>query len=418
LENKSDIKILLVDDREDNLFSIQTVLEKDGYFFRKATSGREALKILLKEFDFTLILMDVQMPDLNGLDTAELIYERERLRHIPIIFVTANDYSEDYIFKGYQAGAVDYIYKPINPDLLRAKVSVFVELYRKNHLLLTHEKQLQSMNLVLEEKVKERTEELSRKNKELENINAELKKVNNDLDNFVYSASHDLKAPMSNIEGLLSTLYESLGEGILQDENIQMIFDLINQSITRFKGTITDLTEITKIQKNLEEDFNSIAIEEAISFVLIGIRDLIESAQAKVSVNSDPEIQLNFSRKNLNSILFNLISNAIKYRSPERKPEINIDIRKDSEFVVLTVQDNGLGFKPEDKTKIFGMFKRLHNHVEGSGIGLYIVKRILENCGGSIDAESTPGQGSKFKVYFSLNPKKALESNLEFENIK
>src|SRR6266849_4255360 len=118
-------KILLVDDREDNLLAIETILETDGYQFMKATSGRGALKILLHETDFALILMDVQMPNLNGFETAALIYEREKLKHIPIIFITAHNYGEENLFKGYRTGAVDYIYKPIRPELLRAKVAVF-----------------------------------------------------------------------------------------------------------------------------------------------------------------------------------------------------------------------------------------------------------------------------------------------------
>src|ERR1051325_9368866 len=149
-------KILLVDDREDNLFSIETILEPDGYHFVKATSGRQALKILLTEFDFALILMDVKMPNLNGFETATLIYEREKLRHIPIIFITAHNYSDENVFKGYRAGAVDYIYKPINPDLLRAKVSVFVELYKKNHKLLAQEQKLIAINKSLENEINER----------------------------------------------------------------------------------------------------------------------------------------------------------------------------------------------------------------------------------------------------------------------
>src|SRR5215813_1865075 len=118
---KSDIKILLGDAREDNLFSIEAILEKDNYTLVKAKSGREALKVLLHQQDFSLILMDVQMPDLNGFETATIIYERDKLKNIPIIFITAFSY-EDYIFKGYKTGGVDYIYKPINPELLRMKV--------------------------------------------------------------------------------------------------------------------------------------------------------------------------------------------------------------------------------------------------------------------------------------------------------
>src|SRR5438046_596883 len=128
---KSEIKLLVVDDREDNLLSIETIFENSGYTIKKANSGRAALRTLLKEEDFTLILMDVQMPDLNGFDTATMIYERDKLKHIPIIFITANDRGEESVFKGYQMGGVDYIYKPIKPDLLRAKVSVFVDLYQK-----------------------------------------------------------------------------------------------------------------------------------------------------------------------------------------------------------------------------------------------------------------------------------------------
>src|SRR6187551_1286470 len=139
-------KILLVDDRPDNLLSMETILEKDGYDLIKADSGRQALKILLTEFDFALILMDVKMPNLNGFETAELIYEREKLKHIPIVFITANNYGEENIFKGYRTGAIDYIYKPINPELLRAKVAVFVELYIKNHQLIAHEKKLIAIN--------------------------------------------------------------------------------------------------------------------------------------------------------------------------------------------------------------------------------------------------------------------------------
>ena len=137
-------KILVVDDREDNLMSIESILQPDGYQIVKATSGRQALKVLLSQIDFALILMDVQMPNLNGFETASLIYEREKLRHIPIIFVTAHDYGDENMFKGYQTGAVDFIYKPINPDFLRMKVSVFVDLYRKTHQLIVQEQKTDS----------------------------------------------------------------------------------------------------------------------------------------------------------------------------------------------------------------------------------------------------------------------------------
>jgi len=153
---KSAAKILVVDDRTDNLTSIEAILEKDGYNIVKANSGREALKVLLSDHDFSLILMDVRMPDLSGYETATIIYERDKLKSIPIIFITAHSYDEDFIFKGYRMGGVDYIYKPINPELLRAKVAVFVELYTKNQQLLLQEKKLLAANEFLQKEIEEK----------------------------------------------------------------------------------------------------------------------------------------------------------------------------------------------------------------------------------------------------------------------
>src|SRR6187549_2393572 len=177
---KSDVKILVVDDRADNLLSIEVILEKDNYTIVKANSGKAALKVLLNDHDFSLILMDVQMPDLNGYETATIIYERDKLRSIPIVFITANNYDEDFMFKGYRMGGVDYIYKPINPELLRAKVSVFVELYRKNLQLLQHEKKLMATNRSLQKEIEERKtseEKIRSLNEQLVDNNMHLKAV-------------------------------------------------------------------------------------------------------------------------------------------------------------------------------------------------------------------------------------------------
>src|SRR6185503_18913282 len=201
--SRSDIKILVVDDREDNLFSIEAILEKDNYNIVKANSGRAALKILLAQHDFSLILMDVQMPDLSGFETATIIYEREKLKTIPIIFITAHDYNEEYIFKGYKMGGVDYIYKPINPELLRVKVGVFVELYRKNQQLLQHEKKLLATNRSLQKEIEERKaseEKIKFLNTQLIQNNAHLKAVNEELDRFAFVASHDLQEPLRKIQ--------------------------------------------------------------------------------------------------------------------------------------------------------------------------------------------------------------------------
>ncbi len=395
MTDSSEIKILLVDDREDNLVSIQVILERDGYTFRKANSGQAALKILLTEIDFTLILMDVHMPNLNGFETAALIYERDKLKNIPIIFITANN-NDNNAFKGYQTGAVDYIYKPINADLLRAKVGVFVDLYRKNNQLRIQERKLLMINNELEDRVRTRTEELSRKNKELEANNKELSKVNNDLDNFIYTASHDLKAPISNIEGLITALFLEIDDDNPEFEKIRQ---MTTASIQKFKNTLNDLTEISKVQKENSDDIQVVHLKSLIDEIKLDIKSVIERFKAQINIDLEVE-ELKFSSKNMRSILYNLISNAVKYSSPERMPQVNVSTKVVSGYTVLTVSDNGLGINPAYKNKLFGMFKRLHDHVEGSGIGLYIVKRIIENNGGKIEVESELNVGTTFKVYF------------------
>src|SRR6478609_9443512 len=218
-------KILLVDDREDNLLSIETILEQDGYRFVKANSGSQALKILLAEYDFAMILMDVKMPNLNGFETATIIYQREKLRHIPIIFITANNYGEENIFKGYRTGAVDYIYKPINPELLRAKVGVFIDLYKKNHRLLAQEQRLVAINKSLENEIHERKiseEKVKELNRQLlENI-ARLESANKELDRFAFMASHDLQEPLRKIR-MFSDRLSLKYKGTIDDEGLSFI---------------------------------------------------------------------------------------------------------------------------------------------------------------------------------------------------
>lgn len=264
------------------------------------------------------------------------------------------------------------------------------------------EENLVKINTKLENRVKQRTEELSRKNEELKHKNDELLKINSDLDNFVYTASHDLKSPISNIEGLINTLSDELTSSKNQD--FGHLIDMINISINKFKTTIKDLTEITKIQKNIDEEVSLISIDDLIEEVKYDVKPLLQNEQAEFLTDLQvPDIR--FSRKNLRSILYNLISNAIKYRSTERTPAVTLRTELLPGYVLLTVKDNGLGIELQQKDKIFRMFKRMHTHVEGTGIGLYIVKRIIENSGGKIEVESEVGKGTEFRVYLKTKDK-------------
>lgn len=259
---------------------------------------------------------------------------------------------------------------------------------------------LQQVNNELEERVKLRTQEILLKNYELNHTNQELNRINVDLDNFIYTASHDLKAPVSNLEGLTSQLKEKLFNKLNDTETIMM--EMVIASINKLKATIADLTEISRVQKETDEAKEPIAFADILEEITGDIQSLIDESNALITTNWEvPEII--YARKNLRSILYNLISNAIKYRAAERKPEIIIHTWQETDHIVMSVTDNGLGIQEAQSHKLFKMFKRIYSHVEGSGIGLYIVKRIIENNGGEIQVQSKPDQGSTFTVYFKSN---------------
>ncbi|RNI28879.1 PAS domain S-box protein [Rufibacter latericius] len=236
--------------------------------------------------------------------------------------------------------------------------------------------------------------------RQIEAKNRELLAINADLDNFVYSASHDLKAPISNIEGLVETLVEHLPAPVREQEIVQRVLTLMGASISRFKRAVADLTEVAKIQRAGNEDVATIDLAEVIADVRLDFEHMIKGAGARIKTQLASDSTVSFSAKNVRSIVYNLLSNALKYRSKDRPLEISISTHHVPGFTVLSVSDNGLGMKPEDRDKIFTMFKRLHDHVEGTGIGLYIVKRILENAGGHIEVESEKGEGATFRVFF------------------
>ena len=246
-------------------------------------------------------------------------------------------------------------------------------------------------------------EEINASLEELNETNERLIKVNADLDNFIYTASHDLKAPILNIEGLVHILGRKLRDYYCKDEKIKEILNMILSSIQRFRGTIGDLTEITKLQRLSELESSEMDIPEIIEEVKLDLQQQILEADAELQLCVEGGRKVVFSRKNLKSIVYNLLSNAIKYRSDDHKLKIEITLIEEEHFLVLSVKDNGLGMNLKDKNKIFGMFQRMHSHVEGTGIGLYIVKKIIDTAGGSISVESQAGKGSTFTVYF---PKK------------
>jgi signal transduction histidine kinase len=239
-------------------------------------------------------------------------------------------------------------------------------------------------------------------NEELREANGQLMRTNVDLDNFIYSASHDLKAPISNIEGLLQLLDHLLPASARIDADIEPVLAMMQGSVERFKRTIAHLTDVTKLQLEFAQPAVAVSLAAVVEDVRQDLLPLLQETGGQLTTETEDCRPLVFSEKNLRLVVYNLLSNALKYRHPERPPRVRLTCAREGNRQLLHVQDNGLGMSPEQQSKLFGMFQRLHTHVEGTGIGLYMVKKIVENAGGTLTVASEPNQGTTFTVTLPL----------------
>jgi PAS domain S-box-containing protein len=243
-------------------------------------------------------------------------------------------------------------------------------------------------------------EHLDQAQRELRYNNEQLTRVNVDLDNFIYTASHDLKAPISNIEGLLDVLRQELPASPVQSPEVQPVLDLMQKSVNRFKRTIDHLTDVSKLQKEHGRPTEAVNLAAVIRDVRLDLEPLIRTTGAQLEIDVAAVPTVSFSEKNLRSVVFNLLSNALKYHAPARAPLVRLRAWREAGTTVFEVEDNGLGLSAASEQRLFGMFQRFHDHVEGSGIGLYMVKKMVENAGGRIVVKSELDRGSTFTVYF------------------
>ena len=245
---------------------------------------------------------------------------------------------------------------------------------------------------------------LQRLSAELGAANAQLTRTNVDLDNFIYTASHDLKVPIANIEGLLQAFVRKLPAEV-QVGPVPDMLARMQQATVRFRRTIEQLTDVSKLQQAHDQPATQVPLAAVVEDVRLDLLPLIEQAQAQLTVDVPADAHLPFSEKNLRSIVYNLLSNALKYRHADRLPHVQLTYDRQELHHVLRVQDNGLGLDLTHGTdKLFGLFQRLHTHVEGTGIGLYMVKKMVENGGGRIEVASQLGEGTAFTVLIPIHP--------------
>ena len=416
------VHILLVDDRPENLLALEAVLEPLGQHLMRATSGEEALRALLVR-DFALILLDVQMPGMNGFETAQLIKARERSRSIPIIFLTAISKEEAYVVRGYEAGAVDYLSKPFNPDVLRSKVAVFVELHHRREQLRRQEQALRaaerrelelSMRTRLLEQEAESTARLEMLNRELASANTALAERQRELEHamdtrsrFYASMSHELRTPINAILGYNTLLLDGI-YGPLEPQQ-QRGIERTHRAAKHLLELVNDVLDLSKIEAGkfelaLQPTVFPLLVEE----LFVTVQPMADEAGCTLTLahtGERPTIETDPRR--VRQVVLNLLSNAIKFGAGR---PIAVESRGTADGgIEIAVQDRGPGIPADDLPRVFDEFVQLeHTHGQqmstGTGLGLPISRRLARLLGGDLTAESTPGEGSTFRLTLPQRP--------------
>jgi signal transduction histidine kinase len=372
----SPVYFLLVDDLEETLLSLEALLRRDGLVLLKAHSGDEALELLLQN-DVALALVDVQMPGLNGFELAELMRGNERTRRVPIIVITAGNADSQRRFRGYEAGAVDFIHKPIESDILRSKAEVFFELYRQRQQIAIQRDELKAHSDALEE--------------------ADRRK-----DEFLATLAHELRNPLAPLRHGLDLLRRGPNSDTASE-----IREMMDRQLVHLVRLIDDLLDVSRVsQGKIELRKERILAADVIRAALESNQPLIEAARHSLTIEAPLEpIWLNADLTRVAQVVGNLLNNAVKYTPDGGR--ITVSLKAVGGDGLIVVSDNGLGIPADMRTKVFQLFAQVQDHTDrsrgGLGIGLALVKQLVAMHDGSVTAESAgPGLGSVFTVRIPL----------------
>jgi signal transduction histidine kinase len=396
------INILLVDDNPGNLSSLETILHAPDRNMVRASSGNEALKFLLNK-DAAVILMDVQMPIINGLETAAIIRERERTRNVPIIFLTAYDSAGDSrVIQGYALGAVDYITKPIDPEALKSKVAVFVELYRKTEQIKQLYDDLQSHAAALEQEItdrkqaeKERAEMLER----AKEAQAKAEEANQLKDEFLATVSHELRAPLTAMLGWVLLIRSER----LDKESRERAMETVERNARAQKKLVDDLLDVSSLGAgNFSLEIEPTDLASVIEAAVESVRPEAEAKGVRLLRDLDQAVHMfEIDPNRFQQVIWNLVQNAVKFTPAEGAVEVRLRfINGQAEIEVI---DTGAGIAPEFLPFVFDRFRQANGGITrkhgGLGLGLSIVRSLVEMHGGTVGVESSgDGQGSTFKI--------------------
>ena len=403
------INILIVDDEPVNLTVLETVLDDPGYRLVRAESADQALMALIGE-EFALIVLDIQMPGMSGFELANMIKQRKKTAHIPIIFLTAYFSEDQHVLEGYGTGAVDYLHKPISSAILRSKTAVFAELYRKtrqcalaNDNLVAEvaqrrqaQEELQRLNDELEQRVTQRTSALLR-------ADAALREADRQKDEFLATLAHELRNPLAPIRNAVQILLLK-GQGV---PDLHWAADVIDRQVNQMTRLVDDLLDVSRITTGkLELRREIVDLSTAIQDAVETSRPLIDQDGHRLSISLPARpLPVDADLVRLAEVFSNLLNNAAKYTEKGGRIELSVEVHERT--AVVSVKDSGIGIPAELLPTVFNLFTQVDRHLHrsqgGLGIGLTLVKRLVEMHGGEVEARSAgAGLGSEFIVRLPL----------------
>lgn len=374
--------ILIVDDSPENIISLKKVLETHGFEVDTATSGQEALKKILKK-SYVLIILDVQMPEMDGFEVAEAISGYSKAKETAIIFLSAASANVNLITRGYSSGGLDYISKPVDMNVLLLKVKTFYRIYEQS-------RELNEIQKKLLEEIEYRKE-------------AERKK-----DEFISIASHELKTPMTSVKGYIQLLERSLDKS--DTETVRTRLHKVQNQVEKLNLLIADMLDISKIEsgklKFAKKYFSFTDMVKHTTEVMQQANPAV-----KLTISGEPLPDIYGDEMRIEQVVVNFISNAIKYAPGADEVKIRHEMRDGQLY--FSVEDKGIGLSREHQPRIFDKFYRVEDTSErfqGLGIGLYICREIIERHDGTIGVLSEPGKGSEFYFYLPFGPQQDANS--------
>lgn len=384
-------KLLIVDDLPENLLALKSLIQHEDHLVYQASSGEEALGLLL-EHEFALAILDVQMPGMTGFELAELMRGTEKTRHIPIVFVTAANRDRSHAFKGYENGAVDFLYKPLDSWAVKSKVSVFVDLHRQRQ-------QVQRQVEALEESRRQQQALLT----ELQATKEELQTALRMRDDFMSLVAHELRTPLSALSIDIQVRQKHLEKGNADFFGPQQLSAMFakyrrqSQSMTRL---IEDMLDVSRIRNGKLSIRPSTTDLSRLLERLVGDFPRLDS-DSVISLNIQPGVTGHWDEFRIEQVVINLLSNALRYGAG--KP-VEVTLTASSDVARIEVRDWGIGIAPDAQRRIFEQFVRVADPAahRGLGLGLYITQQLVEAHHGTISVDSKLGEGSVFVVTLPL----------------